>query len=93
MSFTIGRLAQLANVNIDTIRFYGRQGLLIQPLAGYWQYDDQALGRIQFVKRAQEVGFNLSEIQILLDIESNNCNKVQHLAMEKLALTRQKTTD
>ncbi|MFT6350511.1 MAG: MerR family mercuric resistance operon transcriptional regulator [Psychromonas sp.] len=35
MSFTIGRLAQLANVNIDTIRFYGRQGLLIQPLAGY----------------------------------------------------------
>jgi MerR family mercuric resistance operon transcriptional regulator len=96
MSFTIGRLAKLANVNIETIRFYERKGLLIQPikpLTGYRQYDDQALSRIRFVKRAQEVGFTLSEIQSLLDIESNNCNKVQHLAMEKLTLTRQKIAD
>jgi MerR family mercuric resistance operon transcriptional regulator len=96
MSFTIGRLAQLADVNIETVRFYERKGLLIQPikpLTGYRQYDDQALGRIRFVKRAQEVGFTLSEIQSLLDIESNNCDKVQHLAIEKLTLTQQKITD
>jgi len=96
MSFTIGRLAQLADVNIETIRFYERKGLLVQPIkpiTGYRQYDHQALGRIRFVKRAQEVGFTLSEIQSLLDIESNNCNEVQHLAMEKLTLTRQKIAD
>jgi MerR family mercuric resistance operon transcriptional regulator len=96
MSFTIGGLAKLANVNIETIRFYQRKGLLIQPikpLTGYRKYDEQALSRIRFVKRAQEVGFTLSEIQSLLDIESNNCNEVQHLAMEKLALTRQKIAD
>jgi MerR family mercuric resistance operon transcriptional regulator len=96
MSFTIGRLAKLADVNIETIRFYERKGLLkqpIKPLTGYRQYDDQALSRIRFVKRAQEVGFTLSEIQSLLDIESNNCNEVQHLAIEKLTLTRQKIAD
>ncbi|HEY7866909.1 MAG TPA: Hg(II)-responsive transcriptional regulator [Psychromonas sp.] len=96
MSFTIGRLAKLADVNIETIRFYERKGLLkqpIKPLTGYRQYDDQALSRIRFVKRAQEVGFTLGEIQSLLDIESNSCNEVQHLATEKLALTRQKIAD
>lgn len=96
MSFTIGRLAKLANVNIETIRFYERKGLLIQPikpLTGYRKYDDQALSRIRFVKRAQEVGFTLNEIQSLLDIESNNCNEVQHIAKDKLTLTRQKIAD
>jgi MerR family mercuric resistance operon transcriptional regulator len=96
MSFTIGVLAKLANVNIETIRFYERKGILLQPLkplSGYRKYDDQALSRILFVKRAQDVGFTLSEIQSLLDIESTNCNEVQHIAIEKLVLTRQKIAD
>jgi MerR family mercuric resistance operon transcriptional regulator len=96
MSFTIGVLAKLANVNIETIRFYERKGILLQPLkpsSGYRKYNDQALSRILFVKRAQEVGFTLNEIHNLLEIESTNCKEIQKIAEEKLLLTRQKIVD
>jgi DNA-binding transcriptional MerR regulator len=66
---TIGALARAAGVNIETVRYYERRGLLAEPArsdAGYRQYDDEALWRLQFVARAKRLGFTLSEITELL---------------------------
>ena len=70
-SFTTGQLAKRANVNIETIRYYERRGIIPEPPrreSGYRQYPDNAVARIQFIKRAQELGFTLEEIQSLLDL-------------------------
>jgi DNA-binding transcriptional MerR regulator len=67
---TIGALAHAAGVNIETVRYYERRGLLAQPArsgAGYRQYDDEALWRLQFVARAKQLVFTLSEIGELLE--------------------------
>lgn len=96
MTYTIGSLAQKAQVNVETIRFYQRIGLLkkpIKPAQGYRQYDDHPLQRILFIKRAQKLGFTLKEIQDLLSIEKDRCHQIQHLAIQKRLLIQQKITD
>ncbi|MCH7574416.1 MAG: MerR family transcriptional regulator [Candidatus Marinimicrobia bacterium] len=70
-SLTTGQLAKRANVNVETIRYYERRGIIPEPPrreSGYRQYPDDAVARIQFVKRAQELGFTLKEIQELLNL-------------------------
>ena len=67
----IGELARKASVNIQTIRFYERQGLLPSPQrnhAGYRLYDTNDLDRVTFVKKNQELGFTLDEIKQLMDL-------------------------
>lgn len=66
---TISRLAQLGGVNLETIRYYERQGLLPAPprtAAGYRVFPREAARRLRFIKRAQELGFSLNEIGELL---------------------------
>ena len=66
---TIGHLAQLGGVNLETIRYYERRGLLPKPArtaAGYRQFAPEAARRLRFIKRAQELGFSLDEIRELL---------------------------
>lgn len=66
---TISRLAQLGGVNLETIRYYERQGLLPAPprtAAGYRVFPREAARRLRFIKRAQELGFSLSEISEML---------------------------
>ena len=66
---TISRLAQLGGVNLETIRYYERQGLLPAPprtAAGYRVFPREAARRLRFIKRAQELGFSLNEIRELL---------------------------
>jgi MerR family mercuric resistance operon transcriptional regulator len=66
---TISRLAQLGGVNLETIRYYERQGLLPAPprtAAGYRVFPRDAARRLRFIKRSQELGFSLSEISELL---------------------------
>ena len=66
---TIGQVAQRAGVEVDTIRFYERRGLLEEPPrsdSGYRLYSDAAVERLQFIRRAKDLGFTLSEIQDLL---------------------------
>jgi Hg(II)-responsive transcriptional regulator len=66
---TIGHLAQLGGVNLETIRYYERRGLLPKPArtaAGYRQFAPEAARRLRFIKRAQELGFSLDEIRDLL---------------------------
>jgi MerR family copper efflux transcriptional regulator len=68
-SLTIGRLAQQAGVNLETVRFYERQGLLPKPprsTSGYRLFPAEATRRLRFIKRAQELGFSLNEIRELL---------------------------
>lgn len=67
----IGELARNAQVNIQTIRFYEREGLLPRPprsAAGYRCYEAKDLERVIFIKRNQELGFTLAEIQQLFEL-------------------------
>ena len=66
-----GELARDAGVNLQTIRFYERQGLLPKPLrtvSGYRSYQQSDLERVLFIKRNQEIGFTLAEIKQLIDL-------------------------
>lgn len=86
MDMTISQLAKAAGVNVETIRYYERRALIEQPIkpkAGYRRYPQATLGRIRFIKRAQELGFTLNEIGQLLSIEQSPCGQVQELAGEK----------
>jgi DNA-binding transcriptional MerR regulator len=78
-------------VNIQTLRYYERRGLLQAPPrqpSGYREYTTHAVGVVRFVKRAQELGFSLDEVESLLDLAAGgpaSCDKARGLATEKLA--------
>lgn len=66
---TIGQLADAAGVNVETVRYYERRGLLAQPPrtgSGYRQYDDDHLWRLTFIRRAKDLGFTLADIAELV---------------------------
>ena len=68
---TIGRLAREAGVNLETVRFYERRGLLPKPprsASGYRLFPADAARRLRFIRRAQELGFSLVEIRELLSL-------------------------
>jgi MerR family transcriptional regulator, mercuric resistance operon regulatory protein len=69
---TIGAFAEAAGVNVETIRFYQRKGLLVEPdrpQGGIRRYGDVDVTRVRFVKAAQRLGFSLDEIGELLRLE------------------------
>lgn len=85
---TIGRVAEEAGVNVETVRYYHRQGLLPnppKPQKGFREYPPESVERIQFIKRAQRLGFILPEIRELLALDDGSCKDVQTLAEGKLA--------
>jgi DNA-binding transcriptional MerR regulator len=68
-SMTIGQVAKLAGVGVETIRFYEREGLLNKPKrrqSGYRVFSAEVVGRIRFIKQAKQLGFSLREIRDLL---------------------------
>jgi len=68
---TISRLARLGGVNLETIRYYERTGLLPKPprtASGYRMFPPDAARRLRFIKRAQELGFSLAEIRDLFSL-------------------------
>jgi MerR family transcriptional regulator, copper efflux regulator len=93
---TIGQLAQRAGVNVETVRYYERRGLLSEPArtdSGYRDYEPDALARLQFIKRAQGLGFTLREIEELLGLRVHHegaCEAVGQKTREKITLVRQK---
>lgn len=97
LELTIGQVAKAANVNVETIRYYQRRGLLpepVKPLGGHRRYSDQDVGRLQFIKRAQMLGFTLEEIENLLRLEEGVCCRETHdLAVYKLAVIDAKVAD
>ena len=87
-TLTIGGLAQSAGVNVETIRYYQRVGMLAQPakpLQGARKYGAGDIKQIRFIKRAQALGFTLSEVAELLALGSaSSCRETQVLAEIKL---------
>lgn len=72
-ALSIGAVARQAGVNVETIRYYERRGLLAQPRkprSGYREYPLESVRRVQFIKRAQKLGFTLSEIKELLALRA-----------------------
>lgn len=96
---TIGTVAKAAGVNIETIRFYERKGLIQQPSpvsTSFREYPAGTVERIRFIKRAQDLGFTLVEIIDLLklsDGENGTRAEVKRLAELKLGSIRKKIAD
>lgn len=94
--YTIGKLAQAAGVNVETIRYYQRVGLMREPgrpVEGYRRYPEQAVARLRFIKRAQRLGFTLKEIADLLQLEDGKCKESREIAEEKRALIASQIND
>ena len=94
---TIGALAETAGVNVETIRFYQRKGLMPEPEKPYGsirRYGAAELARVRFIKSAQRLGFSLEEVGELLKLEDGaRCSEARQLAEQKLVDVRQKLTD
>ncbi|WIX32619.1 MerR family transcriptional regulator [Salinicola sp. JS01] len=73
---TIGKVAEAVGVGVETIRFYERRGLIEQPPrpegGGYRVYSEETVQRVQFIRRAQELGFSLREIAELLSLRTDH---------------------
>src|ERR1035437_2318644 len=96
-NLTIGAFSEAAAVNVETIRFYQRKGLLPEPNKPYGsirRYDEADVARVSFVKSAQRLGFSLHEIAELLRLEDGtHCDEASSLAEHKLKDVREKLTD
>ncbi len=96
MSMTIGQVAAQARVNSETVRYYERRKLLPAPQrtpAGYRQYSPEVVVRIGFIKRAQELGFSLREIEELLALRVRHgaaCHDVEQRARTKIGLVERR---
>ncbi len=95
--FTIGALAAAAGVNVETIRFYQRKGLMQEPdrpPGGIRRYGEADLARVRFIKSVQRLGFSLEQIRDLLKLEEgSDCTEAREQAELKLADVRAKLTD
>lgn len=89
---TIGAFAKSAGVRSDTIRYYERNGLLPPPArtsAGYRLYDVSDLDRVRFIRKAQQLGFTLSEIAALLALQASDTAR----AADVLEMTERKIAE
>jgi MerR family mercuric resistance operon transcriptional regulator len=94
---TIGKVAAAAGVNVETIRFYHRRGMLAEPekeTGGFRYYDAEAIARVRFIKRAQSIGFSLEEIKGLMALnQPGSCKQTHDKAVAKLALVEARIND
>ncbi len=90
MALTIGELARRAGVGVETIRFYEREGLLVDPPrapSGHRRFPEHELDRLLFIRRAKELGFTLAETRELLALQATrgaSCGRVKRHVEEKL---------
>lgn len=88
-NYKIGKAAELAGVNKETIRYYERRELIPEPErmdSGYRLFSDRDIDRVRFIKRSQELGFTLSEIAELLNLkmdEDTTCSEIKQEAEKK----------
>ena len=94
--YTIGTLAKLSEVNIETVRFYEKKGILPKPIrkpSGYRSYTDNDLKRLNFILMAKTHGFTLNEIKELLELRvdpESTCEDVRIKAREKIEIVKVK---
>lgn len=90
MALRSGQLAKLAGINTETLRFYERKGLLPTPprsASGYREYPDETVRRLEFIGRAKDLGFSLSEVGELLELrvrDLTTCAELRARAQDKL---------
>jgi MerR family mercuric resistance operon transcriptional regulator len=95
----IGQVSRKTGLSIDTIRFYEKEGLLYPPVrttGGYRLYSTTEVADLEFIQRAQGLGFSLSEIRGLFSIQRHShevCEHVRDLIAQKLAVVRGKITE
>jgi MerR family mercuric resistance operon transcriptional regulator len=91
---TIGAFAAAAGVNVETVRYYQRKGLLTEPdkpSGSIRRYGESDVARVTFVKAAQRLGFSLDEIAGLLKLQDGtHCREARQLAQHKLDDVREK---
>lgn len=96
-SMTIGRLAQMSGVGVETVRYYQRLKLLDEPMRAYGsirRYGGDTLERIRFIKRAQGLGFTLSEIKALFLLDAKrDRHRAHRLAQNKIIEIEQRLKD
>lgn len=95
-ALTISGVARAAAVNVETVRYYQRRGLIREPpkpRQGYRIYTPETVDRLRFIKRAQELGFTLVEIKNLLSLDDGHCRQTQELAERKLSLIQGRIRD
>lgn len=98
-TFAIGHLSSRSGVNVETIRYYERIGLLAWPLrtsAGYRLYRLADVERLAFIRRTRDLGFSLDDVRRLLDLadgKSRSCRRVKDIANTRLADVRAKLND
>lgn len=88
-SMKIGEVARLSGIGIETIRFYEREGLLLEPVrrpSGYRQYDATTIERLDYIRCAKELGFTLAEIRELLELSfaHSDCSHIHRRAESKI---------
>jgi len=98
-AMTIGEVAKAAEIGVETVRFYEREGLIAEPArkrSGYRQYPPETVRRLRFIRRAKELGFTLAEIGELLELRvdpTKTCADVRTLARTKMADIEAKMLD
>lgn len=99
MQYRVGELAKECNVNKETIRYYERIGIIPEPFrtdSGYRVYSEHIVDRLNFIKRMQELGFTLNEIDKLLGVVDRNeakCRDMYDFTVEKLEDIQRKIQD
>ncbi len=98
-AFTIGRAAQHSGVNVETIRYYERIGIVPAPprtVGGQRRYGQEHLRRLAFVRRCRELGFSLGEVRALLQLvdgRAYSCDEVRDVALRHLDAVRRRIID
>jgi len=95
---TIGKLAEMAGVGVETVRFYQRKELLREPKSdgAFRTYSETDAQKIIFIKKAQELGFSLAEIKELLELNTKprtTCATVKQKTLAKIKEIEEKITD
>lgn len=91
---TIGQLATAGGVNVETVRYYQRRGLLALPersSGSIGRYSSSALARLRFIKRSQSLGFSLDDVQALLSLDDGqSCSAARAIGEHKLEDVRER---
>lgn len=96
-NLTIGAFAWACGVNVETIRYYQRRGLLSEPRkppGGIRRYGESDVERVRFIKTAQRLGFTLKEVALLLKLDDGaHCSEAAAIAQHKLVEVRARLAD
>jgi Hg(II)-responsive transcriptional regulator len=96
---TIGKVAKLSEVGVETIRFYEREGIIEQPKrssGSFREYPEDTIRRLHFIKRTRELGFSLAEVTELLSLRvkgRSTCATIKNKAESKISQVEKKIAD